>query len=163
MPTVTLPAAGAPRAAAHARLVAGGLVLDLPWWPSTITASGEPPKWNEIERPGRKPLLIRQAEGLAERRVSMVIATRSADGRNATSVENSCQATLNTIAKIASHLQPASLILGARNTGRWRITDMSVTELEWTSTGDVSRAEVSLTLKAASDAEVPIGPIKKRK
>lgn len=160
--TVELPAGSTP-AGASPRLIAGAIVLDLPWWPDLESGSGEPANWNEIERPGRTPLLVRQSEGLAERRVSMIVANRSRDGKHATSVDASCMPTLTKLSQIVNHLQPVSLIMGGRNTGKWRVIDYSYNALTWTASGDISSAEVSLTFKTASDATVPVGPIKKRK
>lgn len=162
MPTVTIQSDAPITTFRGVRWKAGGLVIDLPWWPEEVQDSNAPPAWNEVERPGRTPLLLRQAEGLSEKRVTMIVSWRSRDGKNRTSVEESNLSILNDLVAISQHRMPVSIVHGSRAIGQWRITDMGMNHIEWTSKGEPSITEVSFTLKAASDASVPVGPIKKR-
>lgn len=163
MATTIVPiAATTSRTPAKAMLTVGGITQILPWWPATIAVSGLQAVWTDQIRPGRSPLVLRASEGIAEWRLTMIVSWQSVDGLSNSSVETSCQNVLDTLQRITNHAQPATLTLGSRVAGKFRITDFSYTELEWTSTGLVSIAEVSLVMRSASDASVPIGPVPKR-
>jgi len=140
-----------------ARLVAGGLSVTLPWWPTDIGWDSLASNWTEQNRPGRDPLLLRESQTLPEITIGCIVAnadsTYVGDG-------GSVLTTLSAIDSMAIGDEAVQLILASRATGRWRITNFSFTELEHDTAGNPTRAEVALTLKRAEDVAAPIGPVK---
>lgn len=144
----------------QARLICGATTVILPWWPDEIAWNTMAYSWTEQPRPGRAPLLLQDAKTLPEISLGFVLAykptTFVADAR-------SIQPVINDLRTIATSETPAQLMLAARDTGRWRITDFAVTELDHAAEGSPIRAEISMTLKRAQDASAPIGPVPARK
>lgn len=155
---VAVAAPARPDPARQARLIGSGITVILPWWPDEVAWSQMAYAWGEQNRPGRAPLLLLENQTLPEVQVGFILAYRST-----LFVEDapSIQPTLNDLRAIAISGEPAQLMLAARDTGRWRVTDFSYTELEWAAEGSPIRAEVSLTLKRAQDAAAPVGPVRR--
>lgn len=127
----------------------------LPWWPDEIASSNLAGIYETQERPGRTPLLLRSGDPLPEIRIGCIVSTESAQRGNV-------QRTLTYLGRLARTRVPVTLKLASR-AGRYRITDLGVTELDWDREGNPSSAEVSMTLISASDAAVPVGPVKQKK
>jgi hypothetical protein len=69
---------------------------------------------------------------------------------------------LDRLRRMSRSRNPITLKIASRS-GRYRITDPGVTELDWAANGQPSAAEVSLTLKAVSNAALPVGPVRTRR
>jgi hypothetical protein len=128
--------------------------LVLPWWPTEIENTDWAAAYVETPRPGRTPLLTRSADPLPSLRMSFTI--------HAGNVNTPVTAWVDQIRDLSTALPVCQLMLGASDRGRWRITDVGVTELEWADDGEPSMVDVAMTLRAASDAVIPVGPIKKK-
>ena len=132
--------------------------VTLPWWPDEIAWSGMASTYDEQERPGRRPLLLRQGVGLEELRIGTVVRTRDIEGVGgieATSISD----TLTKLRAMSRAVKPVTVSLAGRSAA-YRITDLGITELEWNTDGYPLVAEISLTLLEASEAAVPVGPIR---
>jgi hypothetical protein len=127
----------------------------LPWWPDEIASGNLAGVYEEQARPGRAPLLLRSGDPLPELRIGCIVSTTSADAAG-----NVGQVVAG-LRRLALAKKPVDVKLASRS-GQYRITDLGITELDWDSNGEPSSAEVSLTLLSASDAAVPVGPIKKK-
>lgn len=128
--------------------------LTLPWWPSDIESRALSPVYAQQPRPGRVPLLLREARSLPEIRVAFTLGKQP---------EDSVDSDLSLLEAMANSRVPVTLTLAARDRANYRITDLSVVERDWTSKGSVSVADVDLTLTKVSDATAPIGPVKGKK
>ena len=154
---VTIPARTLANPAGQASLVCGSLSIVLPWWPTEIGWSQLAYSWSEQARPGRAPLLLQEAQTLPEITLGFILASKPA---TYLSQSAGIQGELDTLRAISTSDTPAQLMLAARDTGRWRVIDLSYTEIDHAAEGSPIRAEVSVTLKRAKDAAAPIGPIK---
>lgn len=138
-----------------ATLVCPGVgTLVLPWWPDTVTRSGNTRNWSETARPGRTPLLLSDGLNLPEYQVSYLVRTRD--------LSESVADHLALLDAIATSEVPVMLVLEGSNRGLFHLTEVSVSEVSHTTTGEPSSADVSATLKAASDASINIGPVPRK-
>lgn len=156
MPTATVRVQGdlatGPR---RATLSCDGVgTLTLPWWPSDFELSGLAPAYTQQNRPGRAPLLLRETDTLPAIRMTFTLGT---------SPEVSADAEASLLSKMAKAKQPTTLTLASRGRGKFRITELSMVEADWTSAGATSLYEVDMTLTRISDAALPIGPVKGKK
>lgn len=144
----------------RAVLINGADTVVLPWWPDTIEWQSLASQWREQNRPGRVPLLLKESSQLPEITIGCILASRSVtfvgDG-------GTVDSTLSTLLKMESAKTPTQLMLGSRDTGRWRITELQYTELDHDREGGITKAELTLTLKRAQDVVAAIGPIPPRK
>jgi hypothetical protein len=139
----------------HAELSCNGVgTLRFPWWPSDIESSGLSPVYAQQGRPGRTPLLLRESRSLPVIRIAFTLGT---------SPESSAESDVALLSKMANARVPVSLSLGGQSRKDYRITELSIVETDWTSTGAVAVADVDLTLTKVSDAVAPIGPVKGKK
>ena len=130
--------------------------LRLPWWPSDVTWTMPTRQWSESPRVGRQPLLLADGVGLAEYRLSFVL--RAQDGKT------DIVADLRLLAEMAASTIPTQLLLADRPVGHYRITDVSVVEVRHDTAGRVTVADVSCTLRQASDASpAKVGPVKAKR
>jgi hypothetical protein len=127
----------------------------LPWWPDEIAGSNLAGIYETQDRPGRTPLLMRSGDPLGELRIGCIVATNNPEQPG-----NVAQV-LGALRRMALARKPVTVKLASRS-ARYRITDLGITELDWDGTGEPSQAEVSITMTAASDAVVPVGPIKRK-
>lgn len=141
-------------------LVAAPVRVVLPWWPEDITWGSLAQTWSEQQRPGRAPLLLKEGQTNPEINLGFVASNKDTmtvgDG-------GSVQQLLANLQLMALRDVPVQLLLSARDTGRWRVTDLSVTELDHAVNGEPTKADVSMVLKFAQDAAAPIGPVPARK
>lgn len=148
------------------RLTSGQLgTVVLPWWPEEITWGGMAATYDEQERPGRKPLLLRTGAGLEELRIGTVVRPRDLAGSGTVGAAGedmspSISSILDALRAMSVARQPITVAIAGRS-ALYRMTDLGITELEWSSSGSPLVAELSLTLKAASEAAIPVGPIKR--
>ena len=129
----------------------------LPWWPDEIALSNYASVYETQARPGRTPLLLRSGDSLPELRIGCLVSTTTAEVGRVGNVST----VLAALRRMASAPKPLTVKVASRS-GRYRLTDLGITELDWDTDGQPISAEVSITLISASDAAVPIGPIKKK-
>lgn len=154
--TVSVPGLASGPVSSAARLYTPGVgVLRLPWWPTSVDNTRLGLVWTEQDRPGRRPLLLRQGRQLPQMQVAF-----TASGSHA---EASIATWLATLGQHADSKQPTSLLLAQSNRGRMHLVNLSISETEWTESGAPSRANVDMTLTTVSDASAPIGPVKKKR
>jgi hypothetical protein len=128
----------------------------LPWWPDEIATSNIAGVYETQERPGRSPLLLRSGDSLYEMRVGCIVTVADVETSDHTVAQ-----VLDALATMATIDSPVTVKLANRS-GRYRVTDLGITELDWDKAGSVLSAEVSMTLVVASEAVIPVGPIKKK-
>lgn len=128
--------------------------LRLPWWPSDIENGALSPVYAQQSRPGRTPLLLRESRSLPTIRIAFTLGKQP---------ETSTEADIALLRKMANAKVPVTLVLGGAKRPNWRISDLTIAETDWTSTGSIAVAEVDLTLTKVSDAVAPIGPVKGKK
>jgi hypothetical protein len=127
----------------------------LPWWPDEVAESNLAGIYEEQLRPGRRPLFLRSGDPLPELRIGCIVSTTSAEG------PGNVATVLQGLRRMAVAKKPVTARLASRS-ARYRVSDLGITELDWDPKGEPTSAEVSLALVAASDAAVPVGPIKKK-
>ncbi len=135
------------------RCAAADTTLMLPVWPTDSTETMAGWESSTLPRPGREPLEVPTDETLAER--SLGFTLRNDD--YAASIRDMLQA-LRTISRTKT---PVQLVFEQRDTGLWRMLPPLVTEMEWADDGSPSVADVSVTLRRATEATVNVGPIKR--
>jgi len=139
----------------QARLICPGIgTLTLPWWPAEVENSGWAAGWAETERPGRAPLLTRASDPLPSLRIPFIL--------RGTTPDESVQDELDIVRALAAAKPVVQLMLGRSDRGQWRITEAAATETDWAANGEPSIVDVMLQLRKASDAAIPVGPIRKK-
>lgn len=132
----------------------------LPWWPDEIAWGSMAATYEEQERPGRLPLLLRSGVGLEELRIGTVVRPRDLEGSGTGAATSPTVASiLDTLRGMSRAIMPITVSIAGRSSS-YRMTDLGITEIEWDSAGNPLAAEISITLKAASEAVVPVGPVK---
>lgn len=166
--TITRPATGripaAPPRGKHpkAKLVPeDGKPLVLPYAPRGSSLGGWADTWETQERPGRRPLVTRNGEGLEVLGFDVLLAHPD----HQTSIEG-LLAQLRALAGSGERI--TILGMSPRERGPWRLESVSVTaELRQHGTNHITRATVALGFLEASDANPRLGPVtggkKKRK
>ncbi len=125
----------------------------LPWWPEDIEQSDLARTYSEFARPGLAPLLIPEAQSLDSYNVSFGVI--EADGKG------SVRPLTDALRALAGSEVPVSLVLAKSSRGLFHITGLTITERSHTKRGNESWADVSMTLKRASDYTVKVGPVVK--
>jgi hypothetical protein len=137
----------------------GGEIV-FPWWPDEIAYSTLAPTWTQLPRPGKVPLLVQESLALPTLSLGFMLTALGNDRANP---DAGCSASLSLIRTAASAGTSVTVLLGSvPSTTSWAITEFSYTELEWTRSGEVSRAEVQMVLTVESLAAMPRGPVAKR-
>lgn len=128
--------------------------LVLPWWPEQLPRSGGGRTWSEVSRPGRTPLLVSDGLSLVEYQVSYLLRE----------VDSTIPVTehLAMLDALAATDQAMVLMAGDTNRGLFHLSEPSVVEVLHTEAGECTVADVSCTLKQASDAVVNLGPVPTR-
>jgi len=136
----------------QARLICAGMpTLVLPWWPDEVENSGWAPDWAETARPGRAPLLTRSTDPLPTMRLSFVLRDSSIDEPMGDLIAR--------IRRLAAATPVVHVMLGQSDRGVWRVTDAGANETDWAANGEPSVADVVISLRAASDATIAVGPV----
>lgn len=136
-----------------ARLAAGGTVLELPFAPQGGDLGGWADEWETLGRPGRKPLVQRNGDGVKTLGHTYVIAHRD--------YTDHVEGLLDTLRKLAESGDRVTLVnLSPLERGPWRIVDVSVSaELRQPGSNRISRATVSVSYLEAVDADPKLGPV----
>lgn len=139
-----------------AALVCPGVgTLILPWWPDTITRSGGGRTWAETARPGDIPLLLPEGTALEEYQISYLARPRD--------LRSSVADHVGLLREMQASTTPVTLMLEQTNRGLFHLTDVSIAEINHTTSGEPAAVDVSATLKQASDATVNVGPVPRKK
>ena len=137
----------------------GGEIV-FPWWPDEISYSTLAPMWTQLPRPGKVPLLVQESLALATLTLAFTLTAQGADRANP---DAGCSSSLTLIRAAASAGTSVTVLLGSiPSTTSWNITEFSYSEIEWTRSGEVSRAEVQMVLVEESLAAMPRGPVARR-
>lgn len=131
------------------------ITLKLPWWPTEVSRTL--PAWNvtELERPGRRALAVPTTRTSEE--FSMGFTLRNVDYRE------SVADLLDDLERLAAAKNPAQLLFGDQVAGLFRLDPPQVVIIAWSAESQPSVADVSLTLKRASDAQINVGLVKRIK
>lgn len=135
------------------RLKAGDRELVLPYGPRGTALGGWAAPWSAIDRPGRKPLVVRDGDGL----LTMALTVFLGHPDHQQTIEDEL-ATLRRIAASGDRVIVGNLSPLER--GPWRLDDVTVTgELRQEGTNYLTRASVGLSFVEASDANPKLGPV----
>lgn len=131
----------------------GGLSIVLPFAPNEVEHGGIADVFSTLDRPGRKPLVTRTAEGLRVTSFEVLLARPD----HQASVEDY----ISLLHRIGRSGDRITLSLSALETGIvWRMTDLSIsTRQRQHGTNAVTRATASLAFEEAVDAVVNVGPL----
>ena len=125
--------------------------FEFPYGPKEITYEGAALDYQEIQRPGLKPILKSIAPKLRRIALSAVLADRSSFGVD--SVEDQISI-LNSIAQDDLDL---SFVHGGVHLGYLvRLTSMTITSLERTLNGEITRAMLDLNFQESSSINVDV-------
>jgi LysM repeat protein len=156
MPTLTITqaATGVPPEGPHPKAVMraeNGRELVLPYAPRGTTLGGYAPPLDQLDRPGRAPLVQRNGDGLLTCGLSLTLARPD----HQQSVEDYIAA----LAAIAESGQRVTLLnMSPQERGPWYINALSVAgELRQHGTNAITRATVTLDLLEAPP--IPTGPV----
>lgn len=121
------------------------IVYSAPFAPREVDYSGYEAVYQEVERPGRKPLLRRSAESL--RRISMEIFVGS------DKIEQTVNGDLVTLENLAKSKLPLVIEYEPRTYGQWHIEALSYSSVDRVEASDgISRALVTIDF-----VEIPLG------
>lgn len=130
-----------------------GTVLTLPYAPRGASLGGWADPFSTQDRPGRKPLVTRDGDGLATMGITITLA--KLDHQATIEAE---LALLRTIAASGERITVVNL--SPSEAGPWRLADLGIeAELRQHGTNNITTATVSLSLIEASDAAPTLGPV----
>ena len=119
-------------------------VFNAPFAPRKVTYSGYEGVWNEVARPGRKPILTRA--GLNMRKMSMELFVGTTDPYESVDME------LKKLAALAEDTDLITVEYDPRCWGNWRISSLSIdSEQRHPDTSEITRATVSIEFTEADD------------
>lgn len=127
----------------------------LPWWPTEVSRSGLVRDWEEMQRPGRQPLMLSPSRRLGEYNLGFTL-------RHAT-YGTSVRGIVNDLESIAASETPVALVIARTSRGLFHVTEFDPVEVDHDTNGQPATVDVSMTLKRASDATVNVGLIKRIK
>lgn len=147
--------AGQPRGA-HPRAVLEaekGTRLTLPYAPRGSDLGGLADRWEQVDRPGRRPLNLHAGQSLETMSLTLVLARRDH--------QDSIEDLLEKLAKLGKARERVVLTnMSPLERGPWRITDLSVSStVRQHGTNHITRATAAVTFTAASDALSRRGPL----
>jgi hypothetical protein len=125
--------------------------VKLPWWPEDIEQGDLARTYSEFARPGRAALLTPEARPLDTYNLSFALLDRDYGGSVAPILES--------LRRMADATKPVSLVLAKSARGLFHVTGLSIVERDHTARGNPRWADVSMTLKRASDYTVKVGPV----
>lgn len=142
---------------ARLRSVNPDILLKMPWWPTDVSRNLSVRNVNELERPDQLPLSVPSSLALDDYSIGYTL--RGADFKDPSEAVDH----LDKLERLARLKRPVQLLLADQAMGLFRIESASITILQWAANGQPSVADVSLTLKRASDATINVGVIKRVK
>lgn len=137
----------------HVVLSAGGLDVEVDYVSRTADEAGVAPTYEEVDRPGRTPLLLRSGRPLP--RLSFDATFLRGNTRH------SVESRLAELRRLADSGLPVIIRnYGPSAAGRWRLVDVSIAhDSRRHGNNHTTRATVSLTFTRVSDATVHVGPL----
>ncbi len=130
----------------------GGIKCVLPFAPREVDHGGWADEWSTLARAGRRPLVVRTAEGLPT--LGFTVLLGSWDH------QRSVEPLIDALRKIARSGQQCYVSLGPSERGSWVLSSIGVRSLaRQHMTNAITRAEVDLGFTAASSASMKLGPI----
>jgi nucleoid-associated protein YgaU len=115
-----------------------------PFAPRKVTYSGYEGVWNEVPRPGRKPILTRA--GLNMRKLGMELFIGTTDPYESVDME------LKKLTALAEDTDIITVEYDPRCWGNWRISTLSIdSEQRHPDTSEITRAMVSIEFTEADD------------
>lgn len=110
--------------------------------PKAVDYSGHESKFNEVERPDRKPLLRRSGRALRKMTMTLLLLPKKP---NQNDINASIDERLINLEKLAESRKPLTVEYDPRTRGDWKITSMTYSSIERVKgTSHISRAEVQL-------------------
>lgn len=148
VPTIQAPPTKRPRLRTEK-----GIEFEFPWAPRGVGLSGLASPVTVQARPGRKPLTLLDGEGLAGIDLAFQLAHRDH--------QQPIEGAISQLRKIAESGQRVTVLgLSPQERGPWRVDDLTITgTLRRQGTNDLTRADVTLSLVEASDANPKVGPV----
>ena len=131
-----------------------GTVVRMPWMPDEIETGNLAQQWTQINRPGRKPLLLSQGKSLPTVSFSVRLVY---PGQS-----NVVDGTIKALEKLNRSQNPVRLDIASQYRGLFRISAMSKRETMWNENGQVTDAEITLELTESSDMAAAVGPIRRK-
>ena len=130
-----------------------GTIVRLPWMPDEIETANIAQAWEQVARPGRRPLMLARGKNLPTVSLPVRLVNPGQVG--------DVQGTIDTLGNLARSSNPLHLNVGAQFRGAWRITGLTVRETHWNADGKPVDADVTIELTASSDMVAPVGPVKR--
>lgn len=131
-------------------------LVRLPYLPDDLRLSGLADVWEQRERPGRAPLLLRTGKNLTTVALTCVLGDPAGSAKPVA-------ATIRLLRAFAAQREPLRARFATRDMGPVRVTGLTVTETMWDTAGQPVRATVDVELTAASDAAAAVGPVPRKK
>lgn len=143
----------------------GDRLVWLPVWPSDVSMNLRGWATTDLDRPGRSPLTVQT--GQVPDDIQMGYTARAVDVAalqtgGPVDFRASVQRHLDDLQALSVSRKPCQVVMRDRVLGLFRMEPPSVTVTDWAADGSPSVADVSLTLKRASDASVNVGLVKIR-
>lgn len=138
----------------HVTLSTSTDVVVLDYVSPSSDLGGLAPSYDEVARPGRRPLLLRSGQPLPRLAFSATLA-------NGNDRQQHVEADVATLKRIAGSGEAVLVShYGASSSGAWRLTDLTIKGTTRTAgTNHISRAELDLGFTAVSDPSVGVGPL----
>lgn len=124
-------------------------LLRLPLIPTARTRSGIEDVWDQIPRPGRKPILYRTGKNLE---VFSFTAELYDGGRSVKPYQTLLE-------NLAASDDPVVVTLSAEQMGLFRVTGAAFTDTEENQAGKPTRSTADIELTEDSDASPVVGPV----
>lgn len=130
-----------------------GTTFELPYAPQGANLGGWAAEWSTIDRPGRRPLVVRDGDGIPTLGIDVLLAGRDH--------QDSVEGKLTKLRKLAAGGERITLVnLSPAERGPWRLEAVSVAAtLRQHGTNHITRAAVGLGFIAAVDAKPRLGPV----
>lgn len=124
-------------------------LLRLPFVPEAISTSDAADVWETIDRPGRKPILIRSGKNLEK----LSFAARLySGGRSIAGMQKQLR-------QLAASQDPIVVTFADDDRGVFRITGLAFTDTDETSGGKPTESVADIELTEDSDAAPVVGPV----
>lgn len=128
-------------------------LLRLPLIPVSRSTTDVQDVWEEVDRPGRAPLLIRTGKNLEKLAFGAELYDR---GRSVADYQR-------LLRRLARSEDPTVVILSAEHMGTFRITGLAFTDTNENADGKPTRSTADIELTEDSDASPIVGPVPRGK
>ena len=128
-------------------------LLRLPLIPVSRSVGDAHDVWERIDRPGRRPLLVRTGKNLETLAFAAELYDR---GRSVASFQR-------LLRKLSRSEDPIVVTLSAQDMGVFRMTGLAFTDTEENDAGQPTRSVADIELTEDSDASPVVGPVPRGK